>query len=404
MNTWNSESASLLRRCEVRGNFSHKFFKFFKSSSKCIYKLLFFSLNFLDYEGSFFFEMRINIFKFWNNLFCYRGQKSLFFPKLETFTNSTAKKTSQDISLINIWRGNSVWDDHHTRSHMVGDDTHRFLCFRSVFLTKSFFYHFDNVGKYISIIHSFYSIERWGNSFQPHPRINTLSCESRKCSICIFIVLHKHIVPDFHPFFWFFFYVTSLRRKLSFSNPVKYLCVRATWSRLTCRSPPVILFWEETNSIFRNSLCFPKLYWLIITRSIFVSFKYSNRKHLRVDSHPLNKKFITPSNGFFFKIISKWPVSQHLKKRQMSIVSHIIDISSSDTLLVVRKTLPKWVLLSHQIDNEWVHSGGRKKNRWIVFRNYWSRWDDSMFFFFKEIYIFLTYFLARNLHNLGFRF
>jgi len=44
------------------------------------------------------------------------------------------------------------------------------------------------------------------------------------------------------------------------------------------------------------------------------------------------------------------------------IVSHIIDVTRSDTLLDVCKSLPEWVDFAEEIWDEWLHTRSIKKD------------------------------------------
>ncbi len=70
-------------------------------------------------------------------------------------------------------------------------------------------------------------------------------------------------------------------------------------------------------------------------------------------------------------------------------VPYRLNISGSDTLLVVSEARASRVFATHDIWYQWVHTSGGKQDRWVVLGNQGSSTDLDMILGYKEINEFL---------------
>ena len=261
---------------------------------------------------------------------------------------------------------------------MIGNDSNGSNVFSLILHSESFLYFLYYISKNISIIYIFCSIQDRGYSLQSHTSINIPLFCFDKISFFVFYVLHENIIPYFHPVIFIGFHITSLWWKFTLHNPIKYLSIRSTRSCLTCRSPPILWFRKISNSFFLHSCSLPNLWWFFIYWSIFVSLKNRYRYFFRIETKPMlrSEKFKTPSYRILFKVVPERPVSKHLEKSSMRIISYLIYISGSDTFLVVCKPRSRRMRLPKKIWYEWMHYSRREKYCWIILRYYWC-WRDN---------------------------
>src|SRR5699024_7269415 len=90
----------------------------------------------------------------------------------------------------------------------------------------------------------------------------------------------------------------------------------------------------------------------------------------RIQPYHLSQEFPGPGNGFMLEIISKGKVSQHFKKCAVAgSLSHILDISCTDTLLTGCHSPSRWNLCSGKVWLQWRHTGIDQKETFIIVRN-----------------------------------
>src|SRR6266550_4962543 len=105
----------------------------------------------------------------------------------------------------------------------------------------------------------------------------------------------------------------------------------------------------------------------------------------------IHYQFPSPFNRFFFKVITKTPVPQHLEKRvvigvEPDILQVVMFAPSTNAFLRVSHAgwIPRWFLLSEKNRNELVHAGvGEKQIRGVGKQG--RRRHNGVLFLAKEI-------------------
>ena len=100
-----------------------------------------------------------------------------------------------------------------------------------------------------------------------------------------------------------------------------------TWS-LLAHFPEIIFFVSVYYSAFID-MFFPKIVCILVSFQVFGSISFENRYIQIFFRYFINfgQKFPRPSNRFFFEIIPKRPVPQHLEHRMViGITPYIIQI------------------------------------------------------------------------------
>ena len=135
-----------------------------------------------------------------------------------------------------------------------------------------------------------------------------------------------------------------------------------TTRTLRAHFPKVVFFSCPNNALFRHPFE-PQVKRFFIRRNpIFVvPFKNSNVQTIFVHFVHLCQQFPSPSNCFFFKIVSKRPVPQHFKHRLVITVSTdvfqiIVFPRHSQTLLSICNTGGRRSFVSKEIIFELCHS------------------------------------------------
>src|SRR5262249_37857943 len=129
----------------------------------------------------------------------------------------------------------------------------------------------------------------------------------------------------------------------------------------------------------------------------FVAGKNSYIQPFRVQRETLpgiRQKLVTPSDGFFFKIIPQGPVAEHFKKSVVSFVTDFIYILCPHALLYVHQPLAHRVRFSQEIRYQGLHTGGIEKNRRIILGHKRSRRNYFMSPFLEKAKEFFAYFIG----------
>jgi hypothetical protein len=110
--------------------------------------------------------------------------------------------------------------------------------------------------------------------------------------------------------------------------------------------------------ILRNSHGFPQLIGFHIPRRMPVSGKYGNIQLFLWDPQPFGRgqELPAPCNGLFPEIIPQGPAAQHLKKCEVAVVSHFIDIHGTNTFLDIGQAGSFGMLFPKKIGNQRMHS------------------------------------------------
>ena len=170
---------------------------------------------------------------------------------------------------------------------MVCNNAHRLVFFiiSSVSIARKTFDSFDDWLEYFCKINRSFSLQNTVCAFQSHSSINILFWKRNECFFVYAVILHKYIIPNFHPVCAVSAFIWTSRRK-SFAYPIEYFCIRTARTSWTC-CPPVIACRKICNFIFWHSIFFPKSCGFFISWSIFVTSKNCNRDFSRIKTKPL---------------------------------------------------------------------------------------------------------------------
>ncbi len=284
---------------------------------------------------------------------------------------------------------------------MVADNTdrHIIIFILPVLLTGQIFNTLYDRLENLCLIDTLLSLQDSDSSLNTHTSINALSLHLNKASISFLSVTHENIIPDFEV-------LTALTTRLTIWSTSRTACINKhlrVWTTRTCltgRTPPVVFTRHEINSVFTYAKALPGSSSFLITRNIFISCKNSNRKLLFLDTKPLCKEFKAISDSFFLKVSPKGPVSKHLKEGQMVRVTYCVDITGSDTLLIINKHISSRMGSTKDIWNKWMHSCCCEEDGWIILRYKGSARNLLMALRNEEINIHFSKFVCCNrFHN-----
>jgi len=159
------------------------------------------------------------------------------------------------------------------------------------------------------------SLQNRDRAIYAHPGVNVLLTQLDVASIARFVVLHKHIVPDFKPLA-----AGATRRTagmIGLASVVENFGIGTTRSSRTRRSPPVVFLRQKVNAIIRNTQVPPSLRRFIVARRVSITRKNGDGQTRGIEREYLRQKFATPRQRFLLEIIAERPVAQHLEEGEM---------------------------------------------------------------------------------------
>ena len=137
-----------------------------------------------------------------------------------------------------------------------------------------------------------------------------------------------------------FAWIYTTRRALLFAADVRHFCIDALFCKLFL--PQFSRFNIFINIIFRRT-----------NKTRYV-------QSMRIKTNFLSQKRPHPANLLFLKIVAQTPVSKHLEKCRMTIITNIINVLRSQTRLRIGNSLTFRMRLTKQVRNHRLHSGARK--------------------------------------------
>ena len=156
------------------------------------------------------------------------------------------------------------------------------------------------------------------------------------------IELDKHIVPDLKHIR--IIHVHQMRRVATTDAIIMQLRARPTRPSVT-HLPKIVLHIPRKNVVLRKVLR-PDRFGLKIRRQILIRIplKVSRVQPIGINPPNLRQQLKRPPDRFLFEVITKGPVTKHLKECVVvGVLANIIKIvvlsSSADTFLRVRSTL-----------------------------------------------------------------
>jgi len=170
--------------------------------------------------------------------------------------------------------------------------------------------------------------------------------------------------------------------------------VGTTWSLDPGWPPPVLALGIRENALVgfrvnptRPEGIVPESSRLQIMGRVRVALKDRHIDPVWIDVQPLRagQKLERPWNRFRLEVIAERPVAQHLEKREMTVVAHLIDVPRADTLLCIRQTRSRRMSFPEQVRHERVHPCCGEQDGRIVFGNNGRRWNDGVRFLAEEV-------------------
>jgi len=228
----------------------------------------------------------------------------------------------------------------------------------------------QNVCKQVGLVHAFFAGEHADGALKPHAGIHVHVGQRFKRAVLLFVVLHEHVVPDFQ--------IPPAGAGGRAIRPAglavgnhEHLAVRPTGAGQARRAPPVVLFGQVENALGGHAAAAPQRRALLIAGAIRIAREHGKREALlgQAKVFGAGQKLPAPRDHLFFEVVAQRPVAQHLKKREMAEIAHIVDIASAHALLNIGKPGAGRVFRAHQVGHQRVHARGGKQHRGVVFRN-----------------------------------
>ena len=209
----------------------------------------------------------------------------------------------------------------------------------------------------VNVKHRVHILYHYGQTLQPHPRVDILLGQLRVIPVPVIVELGKHIVPDLHETITVTAYLT-VRSATSVLFPPVIVDLRTGATGACPMLPEIIagtvlvpvetgnLLWGHTDFFCPDVKCF-----LVLTI-------YGRIEPLRLHADHLCQKLPAPGNGLLFEIVPEGKVPQHLKKSQMSgCLTHILNVTGTDTFLAGSHPASGRNLLSCKIGLQGRHAG-----------------------------------------------
>ena len=315
---------------------------------------------------------------------------------------SSSDKTAENISLSNVSWSHTllVTKNKDAGSYMVADDSDRDVIFfiLAILLATETFDSLDDRLEDFCVIDTLLSLENSDSSLDTHSCIDTLSIHLVVSAVSFLSVSHEYIVPDFKV-------LSAMAARLTvratcFASSIdEHLAVWSTRSCLASWSPPVVFTRHKVDSFLRNSKAFPLIGCYCISWYFVVAFEDCDAELIYRDFKNLCHKLERVLDHLFFEVIAERPVTQHFEECEMVWISYTIDVSCSDTLLIITKSLSCRMISSKKVWNKWMHSCCSEKDCRVVFRNKGSPADLFMAFGDEELNILLSQFIGGNLFH-----
>ncbi|MBA7707628.1 hypothetical protein ES703_116504 [subsurface metagenome] len=264
---------------------------------------------------------------------------------------------------------------------MLSDDAHSniSLIVRAILLPSQSRNAFQQRNKQVGFIDRSFTDHHSRSSLQSHTGINIGFWQWSAPSLFILVILSEYQVPDLRK-------TTTLAIRGTgrfattdlFPEVIVNLTTGSTGSRITCRTPEVILLTKSQYFFCRNTCFLPVAERLVI---------------IKIDScpqafwckpQPLGSKLPAPGNSFFLKIIADTKVTQHLKKGKMFMVTYLLNISGAKTLLACYQARVRWHLFTQEIRLKLHHAGAGEQQSRVTLRYKGRTGNNFMPFFLKE--------------------
>lgn len=264
--------------------------------------------------------------------------------------------------------------------------------------------------KHIGFKNRICSLQHHQEALKSHTRVYVFRGEFGEISCPISIVCHKDIVP------YFCISVVFSEIPVCWAIALSPIIVElTTWTTWSYRSwgPEVVWLHIFVESHFLDVLdshlleCSDALTVLGNSR-LCVSCEYCCSEFFSRNTRPGCQKFYWSTYTLCFEIVSKRPISHHLKIRQVSFVPNIINIRRSDTPLYIVESFSVRVRLPHKVWHKRLHPRYIEKRRTIFSTIYnecpWSRPVMFPLYWSFGFPKFIPYFanVCRSVHTISF--
>ena len=128
----------------------------------------------------------------------------------------------------------------------------------------------QNIFKQVGIVHALFTGEHADGALQPHAGIHVLLRQRHVRAFLRFVVLHKHVVPDFQ--------IPAagagggaIRAAGFLIGDDEHFAVRAAGAGQARGAPPVVFLRQEEDMVVRHAAVPPELSALFIARGVLVA-------------------------------------------------------------------------------------------------------------------------------------
>jgi len=373
------------RAGHARGNL----FKLVVALLEGFVKAAFFQRKLFQHKGGVAAKLRINGLVLRDNHLRDFAGKAFRQTQLHTIAHRAADEAAQHIALPHIARAYAPVIPQYKGggAHMVAHNAERLGHVRAVAIVfPAQFRDFpQDARKQVGIIHAFFAGEHANSALQTHAGIDVFMLQRLEGAILLFVILHKHIVPDFQ------IAAAGTRgrairaARLLIGND-KHFAVRAAGAGQPRGAPPVVFLGQEENPLVRHAAIPPKLCALLVAGAVVIAREHAKGELFLGQAQILGagEKLPAPGDHFFFKIVAQRPVAQHLKKGKVAEIAHIVNIAGTHTLLHIGQPCARGVLRPQQVRHQRVHSRRGEKHRRIVFGNEGRAGDQGMAFILEK--------------------
>ena len=356
---------------------------------QCTGKTSFFQAQLLQYEGAVPLQFRISGLVLVDDHLGDLAGEAFRHAQLHSIADSTANQAAKDVALIRV-RGTDatvITQDEGGSAHMVGNDAESLgnLIIFPIGMTAQLGNLCQDVGEGIRFVHGLLAGQHADGTLQTHAGIHVLLCQRDERTVCLLVILHEHVIPDFQ--------ITAAGaggRTIGAAGLLigddEHFRVRAAGTGNAGRPPPVMLLGQIENMILRHAHGTPDVMALRIPRAVLIAFEHGKGQPILIQSQIFRagEEFPGPGNSFLLKIIAQGPVAQHFKERQVAGIAYIVNIAGTDALLYVRQPGSGGVGRTHQVRHQRMHTGRGEQHGRIIFRNNGSGLDTVMSLRFHE--------------------
>ena len=220
----------------------------------------------------------------------------------------------------------------------------------------------------LRLIDRLHALHECGHALHAHARVHIGFCERNERPVRRLVVLHEDVVPDFNPLAAFAGW-TAIRSAVGFVDGDEHLRIGSAGSRLSRRTPPVVLLREKIDVLLWNPLRLPDFRRLRVARSVLVACKAGHLDLLGSEAQLLRQELEAHRDRLLLEVVAERPVAEHLEEGQMEGIAHLVDVPRPQAFLHIGQTRSRRVLLPQQIGDERMHPRRREQTGRVILRN-----------------------------------